>query len=1096
MGQLYSVFTRCVALCVILLSLSLTGFANQGKIKVTLEVSNKRRAEVLHLLEKQTGMIFFYASNLFNTEEKITVSAVDQTLDDVLEKVFEGTGMSWQYEREKFISVKPRKNIIVGGGMEKDSTIVSISVTGKVTAADGTPIPGATIRVKRTGDGATSDNSGNFTLPNVRKSDIITISSIGFQTMEIPAARKTLLVKLPIDVNKLDETVVIAYGSSTRRMLTGNVSQVSRKEIESQPVGNILNALQARVPGLSLTQVSGVPGSRVDIQIRGRNSIGNGTNPLFVIDGVPFYSSNTPLLTMDNPNFTVNPGMTTSPLNTLNPSDIESVEILKDADATAIYGSRAANGVILITTRKGKIGKPTVDLRFTTGLGKITRDVPLLNTKQYLEMRREAYKNDGVTNLPASAYDLNGTWDSTRYTDWQKVFIGGTSHYNDAQVSLSGGSEDLQYLMGAGYHKETTVYPGDFFDRRVSFHTSLNHQSPNQKFKTTFSASYSKGEAEMPISDLKQFITLSPNAPEIYDSVGRLNWQNSTWSNPFSNVYQTNESSTEYLLSNLDLSYVLLPGLTIKTAMGYTSSNMDQILLKPMRSLNPLLSTSEASSTFGTNTANIWNIEPQLIYNRKLSKGILNLLFGTTISQQTQKSTAATGSGYANDALLKNINAANMITQNGNTYSLYKYAAAFARINYALEGKYILNLTARRDGSSRFGPGRQFANFGAVGVGWIFSEEKVIKDNIAFLSYGKIRGSYGTTGNDQIGDYQFYSTYSPTNSSYRYLGLSTISPTRLPNTDYAWEVNRKLEVGLELGAVKDRYLLNISYYTNRSSNQLLVLDLPSYTGGTGVTANLPALVKNSGLELEMSAAILKSKNITWTTTLNLSIPRNKLLKYPNLENSVYSNTYTIGNSISSRKILAYNGIDRETGLYTFTDIDKSGGITFPEDIAGVVFTGQDFYGGIINELRYKNWSLMLVLQFVKQDNGANFISSFSTPGTRSNQPIYILDRWQNPGDDAMYQKFTSSNSDATKALNNFKLSVGNYNTASFLRLKNLALSYQIPEYILNNTKVRAARLAVQGQNLVTITKYKGWDPETKSTLPPIAVLTIVGQITF
>lgn len=1093
MGQLYSVLTRCIALCVIFLSLCLTGFANieQGKIKVTLEVNNKRRADVLHLLEKKTGMIFFYASNLFNTEEKISVSAVDQTLDDILDKVFEGTGMEWNYERQKFISIKPKRKMVVEKGLPVDSNIVSMALTGTVIAADGTVIPGATILLKGDIQGTTADDKGNFSIVSHKKNQVLVVSSIGFQTREIVVTGKTILVKLTPAVNDLDATVIKGYYNTTKRFNTGAVTKVNSDVISNQPISDPVLALQGQVSGLQITQQSGLPGSNPIVRLRGQNSIANGNDPLYIIDGVPFTSKTLTSAAIGGG------AATLSPFSSINPSDIESVEVLKDADATAIYGSRGANGVILITTKRGLPGETRINVNAYTGIGKISKKLDLLNTQQYLAMRREALLNDNQTPQDWDV-DVNGKWDTTRYTDWQKVFVGGTAKISNMQLSVYEGNQTTQFTAGGSYRRETTVFPGQFGNKKMSAFISLNDKSLNNKLSTNISASYLKDNTNFPVDDITSYMFTSPNAPSIYKQNGELNWEDDTFTNPFGTIGRTAKTNTGNLIGNFSLTYNILKGLDLKVSTGYNNIQADQTNTFPLSAYPP--SSSQFTYLREVKTSNreikTWNLEPQISFEKRMKSGVFRALLGSSFQETITTGFAQSASDFPSDALMENLTAAvNTITLD-NSYTQYRYSAIFARLNYDLKERYLFNITARRDGSSRFGPKNRFGNFGAIGLAWLASEETFMKDLWPTLSYMKVRSSYGITGNDQLTDYQYLATYNP--YPFQYLGTTGLSPTRIENSTYGWESVKKLEFGLEIGILKDRIFLNADYYHNRTGNQLVGYALPAITGFASVYANLPAIIQNTGLELDLSTKNINYRSFTWRTNFNISFPRNKLVSYPNLAGSPYANKYIVGRSLFIQKLFHYTGVDSKTGLYTFQDKNGDNEISRPDDQIGVKEISQKFFGGLQNSFQLNSWQLDIFIQFSRQ-------MSFTTkyipqPGVIfANQPTSVLSRWNKEGGNNNIQLFTQDyGSLASAAELNYQLSDGPIENTSYIRLKNLSLAYSLPAKTRKYLNLKETRIYVLCQNLFTISSFKDADPEVPSIikLPPLRIITIGASVTL
>jgi len=1060
--------------------------------KVTLIGQNLTIKSALKTLRQQTGIRFQYDDGILDGQKRRSPNFRDESLSVVLDFIFEGTGIIWKISENAILLKKEEVSAPAPAADNSPradrQTFEEVRGTVKDAAGDG--IAGATVQVKGTTKGTTTDMDGHFTLSEIQRGSVLIISTLGYETRQVELKAPSILIGLNLDIRKLDETVIIAYGTTTKRYNTGSVSTVKSSDIEKQPISNPLQALQGRVPGMIITQNTGAPGGGFNVRIRGQNSLRpEGNNPLFIVDGVP-YTANL----LNNLGFTVVGNG--SPLNYINPADIESIDILKDADATAIYGSRGANGVVLITTKKGKEGKVKVDLNIYKGIGKVTRKIDLLNKDQYLAMRHEAFRNDNAIPDASTAPDLL-VWDTTRYTDWQKLLIGGTAEYTDVQASVSGGTENTQYLIGSGFHKETTVFPGDFADQRGSVHFNINSRSANQKFKVSLSGNYSADRNHISNYDFTSSILEAPNAPEIYNSDGTLNWANSTWySNPMSRLLQVYKNRTNNLVSSALVGYEFIPGLELKVSLGYTNMQVKELTTTPIASFDPAWGITTGSSEFTNNTISSWIVEPQIMYRRNLGKGILTGLVGTTIQQNRNEGQMLRADGITDDALLESIKAASTITVNSETNIRYKYNAIFGRLNYNWDGKYLVNLTARRDGSSRFGPGKQFANFGALGLAWIFSEENFIKRSLPFISFGKLRGSYGTTGNDQITDYGFLGLYNPT--QFPYQGSQGLYPNNLFNADFAWEINRKLEGGIELGFVKDRILLNASYFRNRSSNQLVGLSLPPSTGFNTILSNLPAVIQNTGWEFLLEGRIIHTKDFSWTSSANLTIPSNKLVAYPGLESSAYNYLYIVGESVYIQRMYRSLGVDPQTGQYQFADSKGNPTINpdYNTDRTAIINTAPKYYGGFQNSFQFKGFQLNFLIQFVKQTGRSYRMGSY--PGSMGiNQPTTVLERWQRPGVETRIQRF-DPNYTLYQSFDYASTSDLAYSDASFIRMKNLSLSYQVPEKCRQKLHMQNIRLYVQGQNLFTITNYIGMDPENQSfkNLPPLRVITAGIQLTF
>ncbi|PSL28095.1 SusC/RagA family TonB-linked outer membrane protein [Chitinophaga ginsengisoli] len=1048
--------------------------------------------EVFDFIFSKTGKQILFSDKVLDSGEKIKVSFQNATIEDVLSTLFKNKNLTWS-STDDYITVHKKAYKNSTTPVIDSANVMGFNVSGKVTDEKGGPLYGAFIRIKGTGKGTATNEQGLFTLKGVIPNQTLTVSYTGYTTREVEAKTAEIVdVQLDISDNKLDEAVVIAYGKTTRRFNTGSINSINSQTIDNQPVSDPLMALEGRIPGLFITQTSGNPGSALTVRLRGQNSIANGNSPLFIVDGVPYPSQS---LTskffsggaVGTPSNDVLFGTTSglSPFNNLATSDIESIEVLKDADATAIYGSRGANGVIIITTRRGKSGQKKVIVDFSTGYSKVPHKIKMLNTPEYLSMRHEAFSNDGIT--PGTRdYDINGSWDTTRYTDWQKVLIGGTAKYTNAHASISGGNTSTQFLIGGAYNKQTTVYSGSYYSQKASVNLNLNHTSPDQRFKTDLSASYSNNNSDLPLTDFTQSITLAPTTPKLYDSFGNLNWQNNTFTNPLGAINRHAGAITDNLIGNLMLSYELLPGLSAKATMGYTHLQMNQSNQTPLSAYFPSYSdfTFLRTNSFGSNDLKTWIVEPQINYIRNISKGKLDFLVGGTLQNNKQSTIGQLASDFSTDALIGNIAAASSIRTYGYTYTQYKYCGAFTRINFTWDDKYLLNLTARRDGSSRFGPGKQFGNFGAIGAGWIFSQESFMKDRMQFISFGKLRASFGTTGNDQIQDYQYLSTYSPV--SYPYQGLGGLYPTKIANPYFGWEVVRKIEVGLEMAFLKDRISMNFDYYRNRTSNQLVGYPLPNFAGFNTVQYNLPAVVQNNGFELEVSSVNIKSKEVSWNSTVNISIPKNKLISYPDLGSSTYKNQYIIGQSLYIQKLLHFTGIDTKTGTYTFEDINKDNQLAYPDDYRTIKQVYQKYYGGLQNTISYKGLHIDFYIQFVKQ-TGLNSLNFFKMAGVyNQNQPVAVLNQWSQMLDHptASVQKYSTGTDNTYASQSYYGQSDQNMVDASFIRLKNASISYAISNNWVRKLHMKDLRVFVLGQNLLTFTGYKGLDPEVQGLRLP------------
>jgi TonB-linked SusC/RagA family outer membrane protein len=1003
------------------------------------------------------------------------------------------------------------------------------TLTGHVKNVKNEPLPGITVSVAGTHIQTATDEKGNFRLSIGNLKATLRFSAAGVEPLEVALSGRTeIMVTLYAVTNKLDEVQVIAYGTNTQRYNVGSVSKVTSQDIEKRPVSNPLEALQGMVPGLVISATSGLPGASFNVQVRGQNTLRPTTagisprdNPLYIIDGVPFTTQNNNLNQFPS---IAAPGITSaynnayggiSPFNSISPSDIESIEVLRDADATAIYGSRGGNGVILITTKRGKAGKTEYNMNVREGMSFIGNTMPMMNTQQYINMRKEAFANDKlVPNLiegdPAYAPDLLA-FDTTRYTDWKKYFLGNTAHTINAVGSLSGGNENTQFRISTAFNRDTYIFPGGFADNRASFSASIHHAPPDKRFTLDFSSMYGYDQNNSSAApNLLAAYTLEPDYPAALDANGNLVWNykgvsldgSYAGNNPFSYLKRTYNIRNINLNSSLLLAYRLAKGMTFRTSLGYNTVNSNEYSATPVAAQNPAYNPSSLAR-FGNNNFSTWIIEPQLEYKGKYKKSAYSFLVGSTFQKNTNLKTETDGYGYINDALIGSISGTS-VTTSSDAYNEYKYTAVFARLDYRFDGKYLVDINARRDGSSRFGPDRQFGNFGSAGAGWLFTEEPFFKNTIPALSYGKLRASYGITGSDAISDYQYISRWAPT--TYAYGGTSGYSPQNLYNPQLSWASTKKLELGLELGLLKDRILLTAAWFRNRSGNQLITYQLPAQTGFTTVYENWDAVVQNSGVEISLQAAAIKTADFSWNSAFNITVPRNELLSFPGIQNSSYATTYFIGKSVNTVTGFNYAGVNPATGTFQFAK--ANGQLTVSpalpalgnlNDYIIIGNTDPKFYGGWQNTFRYKAIQLDIFTEFKKQ-MGVNYLAQIysSVPGFEQNSPVALSSRWQVPGQQANIQGFSTQFGTSYNAATNFVRSSGAYSDASYIRIKTISASYTIPPGLLGKLNIHSLKIYAAGQNLFTITHYQGNDPETQNFygVPPLKAVSIGLNLTL
>lgn len=1089
-------------ICVLMIAACVQVSAGSFAQTVSASFTNSPIEKVFKEITRQTGYSFIYQRNQLEQTTPVTLSVKNEQLEQLLRKCFEKQPLTFTIV-DKYIVVQTKPAVVT---VPASPTKEVITVSGKVMNEAGEALAGATVTAKKSGIATSTNDKGEFVLKDIDANERLLITSIGYHAEEIEISnRNYLLIKLKVAIGTLDETIIMAYGKTSKRLNTGNISKVSSEELSKQPVSNPLLALAGRIPGLSVTQSSGLNGAAVKVQLRGQNSILQGSEPLYIIDGIPFAAANNRLNQITNATDEI--GM--SPFNLVNIDNIESIEVLKDADATAIYGSRGANGVILISTKKGTAGKAKFRANINSGFSKVTRTMDMLNTQQYIQMRREGLFNDGLIpsanpSDPGYAPDIM-IWDTTRYTDLKKLLIGEAAYTANAQVSLSGGSINTQFLIGAAYQKQTTVFPTTHGDSKTSVNFSLNHTGNDKKLSLRLSGNYLSNVNSLNIIDLTSFINLPPNI-RLYDNAGKISWQEKDVflsdvlfrPNPLAALNTTYNGRFKNLISNFEFGYEITKGLKTRINLGYNMLQANETSAEPSTAIDPY-SGNLPSANFANRTQISWIAEPQLEYTRSSNYGTITTMLGTTWQENKSESISVQAFNYTNDLLLGSVNGAGTV-RTTNSGTQYRYTAFFGRLTYNFKDRYIINVSGRRDGSTRFGPENRFSNFGAIGGAWIFSNTKLIEKQFKFLSFGKLRTSYGITGNDQIGDYKYLDTWTAASNTYQ--GIPVTNPTALFNPNFSWERNKKIEAAVELGFLSNKILLSAVYYRNRSNNQLISYTLPVQTGFTSVLKNLDALLQNQGMEFQLNTKNITSKDFTWTSALNITVNRNKLIAFPGLSTSSYANTYTIGKSVSTRRLYSYLGVDPSAGLYQFDDVDANG-LLDKNDRVNYVNTDPKFFGGLLNALQYKGLAVSLFFEFRKQ-KGYNFLSNNSTVYTPGygliNQPVAVLSRWQKPGDISNIQQFTATSStDAFKRMNFYlPISDANISDASFIRCKNISFSYDLPAKFSNAIKSEKCLVFLHVQNLFVITKYEGADPETQNmfVLPPLRTIVAGFNLTL
>lgn len=965
-------------------------------------------------------------------------------------------------------------------------------ITGKVTdQKDGSPLPGVSVTVKGApGLGTQTGPSGTFSLTVPATAKVLVFKFLGFKDAESSISGKPLNVQLGSDSKQLTEVVVVGYGTQSKQSLTGSISKIKGADIENIPVPSLESAIQGRTPGVYIQAQNGKLGQGIQVRIRGASSVSAGNQPLYVVDGLP--------ITVDD--FSTN-GASTNPLVDLNQNDIESIDILKDASAAAIYGSRASNGVVLVTTKKGKAGDTKVTYNQYYGFSKPTNDREFLNSEQYVTLIREAATAGGYSTASIEArlkgYSA-GNDDYKTYkvnTDWQKQI---TQHapVQNYNLVLSGGNDKTKFYISGTYNNQKGFLIGNAINQ-YSLRTNISNQAYKWlEVGANLSVSRTKNyrlDNDNAFSTPEQVVALSPITPVIDPRTGLTsgaldpttglpNSRYPIYFNPLLNAQNSYFNTTDYRnLGNVFAQIKLLPSLSFRSEVGVDILNSGEDNYTGSVTLRN--SGTPNGSGFNSSVTSVnFNTNNFLQFIKDIGKSNINAVGGMTYQRQQNDLNSITGQQFPSDAY-KKLNSSANITAGSSTSTAYSLLSYFSRVNYKYDEKYLLTLSGRVDGSSRFGANHRYGFFPAGSVGWVISEESFMKQQ-QLVSQLKLRASYGLTGNSEIGNFSSRGLF----SEFGYAGVAGSRPTQLPNPDLKWETTAQSDIGLDVGFFNGRLSGEFDVYLKKTKDLLLNVQVPATSGFTTITQNLGKL-QNKGFELQIDSKNIVGKELTWTTSFNFSVNRNKIT---DLKGQVITgsgdavNRAVEGQPLGIFYTVQFAGVDPANGdaLY-YKNTDLGGGkldktTTNDYNKATPVVVGNPnpkFIAGLNNTISYKGIDFSFLLQEVNGDqiyNGAGQYMSVGFNNGADNQTIDQLQSWKKPGDITMVPQARLFGGNGVSPSSRY-LSDGSY-----LRLKNIVLGYNFPKAILEKIKLHSLRIYAQATNLATWTKYKGWDPELNS----------------
>ncbi|MBC6111567.1 SusC/RagA family TonB-linked outer membrane protein [Pedobacter fastidiosus] len=976
-------------------------------------------------------------------------------------------------------------------------------ISGKVTSGISGPIPGVSVFVKGSpSTGTQTDATGIYKLSVPDDAKTIVFSFIGYKTKEVSITGSTINANLEEENTTLSDVVVVGYGTQIKKDITGSVASVKSKDLENLPVTSFEQALQGKAAGVSISSQNGKLGQGITVRVRGASSVTAGSEPLYIVDGIPITSAD--LSSTSSP---------TSALADINTNDIESIEVLKDAAASAIYGARASNGVVLITTKQGKVGKTLIQFNALGGVSTPSNHRDFLNAEQYVQILRRA--GDGAANqdflngdyptLAAAKADYAASVEArlTRYsagntdyqtykvnTNWEKAAFQNDPITQQYDLSLNGGNEKTKFYIGGQALDQQGIIVGNSY-KRYSGRLNLTNKvtdflevGVNLNFSNSINNRLSNDNA---FSSPLQAVALSPITPFIDPRSGLVSGtlpgaasNYPVYYNPFIGIENAFYKATVYRTLGKAFANVNI-AKGFKFSSDFSIDNLNQNEESYYGSLT-FKNTGTANgdgqniSTFviNTNTNNFFS------YNKTIGKSAFDVILGTSYQKSTTKYSTIEGQDFPSDAYVKLGSAATKVTASSNE-SAFSFLSYFFRANYKYNDRYLASFSVRADGSSRFGANHKYGYFPAGSLGWIVSEEDFLKTNET-ISLLKFRVSYGLTGNAEIGNFSARGLFSGTGA---YGGSAGQIPIRIANPDLTWEKTKQLDIGLDFGLLKNRITGVFDFYQKNTTELLLDVPVPQTTGFSTKTQNLGAL-KNTGFELGINSENLVGA-FKWSTAITAAINNNKIT---NLGGQIL-NGNEINAAISNQPIGVfylpeYAGVNPANGdaIYYLNTTDASGNIdrSTTNDInkAQRIFAGNPnpkYTFGLNNSFSYKNFDLTIFLQGVQGNKifnaGGQYMSASASNGY-DNQTVDQMDYWNKPGDVTVTPEprlfYANGVGNSTRYLSD----------GSYIRLKTLTLGYNFPTSILTKIKLSKLRLFATAQNLATITGYKGWDPEVNA----------------
>lgn len=1100
---------------VAIMQVSATVYSQNAKM-VQITAEDQSLVDVLKTIEDKTNYTFLFNRSNVNVDQKVNVSLEFNNIEEALDVLLAETGIRYRSFNNSYVLYTDEDgNSAVASQQTKN-------VKGQVTSKNGDPLPGVTVVLQGTTTGTITDVNGNYSLSDVPANGILVFSFVGMDQQEIPLENRSLIdVVLVEQTIGLEEVVAIGYGSVKKRDLTGSVISVGADKLENRPYSNAMQSLSGQVSGVQIMQTQGAPGLAPTVKVRGASSINAGTTPLYVVDGIPL-EDNTTNSTSTGASSGSNMDFNRNPLNFINPNDIESIEVLKDASSAAIYGSRGANGVVLITTKQGKAGRTKIEANYEFGVSQVKRKTDMMDATQWMEFQTAARNNSWATIV---ANDTNAVRDNSltvpvefsdpewlarigNGTDWQDVLFRSALSHN-LQVSASGGSDNTQFMVSLGYLDTEGVVDQNTYDR-INLRSNIKHKfSDKMRFGVNLGINRSK-EAPYGTAGKSDVVSLSlQNDPifPLYVETGSLGFKDpqSMWNtfvkygfqfwHPYSLTREAHKKkTTNVITASSYVEYDLMKDLTFKTSL---STNIEDSFYNFYWNEGQNWGYSgwvPATADFITYQSFNWVWENTLNYSKTFNDiHSLNVLAGYTVQEQRTEYSSMGANSFPND-LVHTLNAG-IVNSGSTTAQDWALLSYLARVNYALKDKYLFTAAIRADGSSRFGANNLWGYFPSGSFAWRMSEEAFMQ-NASWLDNLKVRLSYGVTGNNQIPNYGAVGLlgYSP------YVNGETVEQGIYTETfadkNLKWEKTGQANFGVDASLFDQKVNLTADVYYSKTRDLLLDVPIPILTGFSSTLTNIGEL-ENKGIEFNISTRNI-DREFSWTTDFNIFANRNKVKKLGendapiDLNVSSMTSRTAVGKPIGMYYGYIFDGVimsqsELDSGEYPVwagsepgdprvRDVNKDG-VVNSDDRTYLGNYQPDYSWGMTNTFGFKGIELSVMIRGSHggevMNHNARYLKSHSGGGNR-NQYEYVTNYWKSeadPGNGKVFKPRTVANTVQGQGSNYW------VEDGSFVRIQNIRIGYSLPQSVLDKLSVSGVKLYLNMENVYVFSDYLGYDPE-------------------